>query len=395
MAVLQGFHGLTMNIVVVNSGSSSLKMSMFQTKDSQVPPQAAWDLEQDVDWQKESPLTNIEQKIKKTLEVLWTGENALLSNRDQIDFVGHRIVHGGSQYLAPVELKPSVVNDLSKLNQFAPLHNPINLSALKLVLRLLPKSRHIGVFDTAFHSTLKPEAAIYPGPYSWYADLNIKKYGFHGISHKYCSEKAAQILGRSGLRIVSCHLGGGCSLAAVLDGVSVDTTMGFTPLDGLMMRSRSGAIDPGILIYLLRNNKYTVDELDHALNKESGMKGIFERSADLRDITKAMLAGDERAKLTFDMFVYRLAGSIATMVTALGGLDVLLFTGGIGEHSSYVRAAACKKLSYLNLALDEKLNDADPVDIDVAAAESQARILVVRAREDWQIATECASFSGR
>lgn len=394
MAVLQGFHGLTMNIVVVNSGSSSLKMSMFQTKDSQVPPQAAWDLEQDVDWQNESP-ENIEQKINKTLEELWTGENALLSNRDQIDFVGHRIVHGGSQYLAPVELKPTVVNDLSKLNQFAPLHNPINLSALKLVLRLLPKSRHIGVFDTAFHSTLKPEAAIYPGPYSWYADLNIKKYGFHGISHKYCSEKAAQILGRRGLRIVSCHLGGGCSLAAVLDGVSVDTTMGFTPLDGLMMRSRSGAIDPGILIYLLRNNKYTVDELDHALNKESGMKGIFERSADLRDITKAMLAGDERAQLTFDMFVYRLAGSIATMVTALGGLDVLLFTGGIGEHSSYVRAAACKKLSYLNLALDEKLNDADPVDIDVAAAESQARILVVKAREDWQIATECASFSGR
>lgn len=367
-------------------------MSMFQTNDTQVPLQAAWDLEQDVDWQNESP-ENIEQKINKTLEALWQGEQALLSSRDQIEFVGHRIVHGGPQYLAPVELKPAVVNDLSKLNEFAPLHNPINLSALKLVLRLLPKARHIGVFDTAFHSTLKPEAAIYPGPYSWYADLNIKKYGFHGISHKYCSDRAAQILGRRQLRIVSCHLGGGCSLAAVLDGVSVDTTMGFTPLDGLMMRSRSGAIDPGILIYLLKNNKYSVDELDHVLNKESGMKGIFERSADLRDITKAMLAGDERAKLTFDMFVHRLSGSIAAMVTALGGLDVLLFTGGIGEHSSYVRAAACRKLSYMNLALNEKLNDADPVDIDVASSSSQVRILVVKAREDWQIATECASFS--
>ncbi|MBI2810291.1 MAG: acetate/propionate family kinase [Candidatus Melainabacteria bacterium] len=383
-----------MNIVVVNSGSSSLKMSMFQTKDTQVPLQAVWDLEQDVDWQNESA-ENIEQKINETLTGLWQGQRALLTSRDQIDFVGHRIVHGGSQYSAPVELTQEVVNDLAKLNEFAPLHNPINLSALKLVQHLLPNARHIAVFDTAFHSTLKPEAAVYPGPYSWYTDLKIKKYGFHGISHKYCSDKAAQILGQRELRIVSCHLGGGCSLAAVRDGVSVDTTMGFTPLDGLMMRSRSGAIDPGILIYLLKNNKYSVDELDHVLNKESGMKGIFERSADLRDITKAMLAGDERAKLTFDMFVHRLSGSIAAMITALGGLDVLLFTGGIGEHSSYVRAAACQKLSFLNLSLDEKLNNADPVDIDVAASTSPVRILVVKAREDWQIATECANFSGR
>lgn len=369
-------------------------MSMFQAADSQVPLQAAWELEQEVDWQNETH-ENIEKKINETLSVLWQGEHALLTNGDEIDFVGHRIVHGGSQYSAPVELKPAVVNDLEKLNEFAPLHNPINLSAMKLVQHLLPKARHIGVFDTAFHSTLAPEASVYPGPYSWYADLKIKKYGFHGISHQYCSDKAAQILSRRGLRIVSCHLGGGCSLAAVFDGISMDTTMGFTPLDGLMMRSRSGAIDPGILIYLLKNNKYTVEELDHVLNKESGMKGIFERSADLREITKAMLAGDQRAKLTFDMFVHRLSGGIAAMVTALGGIDVLLFTGGIGEHSSSVRTAACQKLSFLNLSLNEKLNNADAVDIDVASSTSQVRILVVKAREDWQIATDCASFSER
>jgi acetate kinase len=273
------------------------------------------------------------------------------------------------------------------------LHNPINLKALHLVQKLLPSARHIAVFDTAFHATLKPEAAVYPGPYSWFSDWNIKKYGFHGISHKYCSGKAAQMLERKQLRLVSCHLGGGCSLAAIQDGISIETTMGFTPLDGLMMRSRSGAVDPGILIYLLKNNKYSVDELDRVLNKESGMKGIFERSADLREITKAMLEGDERAKLTFDMFVHRLSAGIAAMVAALGGIDALLFTGGIGEHSAYVRSATCKKLQFLNLAIDEKLNDCNPVDKDVAKADSQVRIFVVKAREDWQIACECAGLA--
>jgi acetate kinase len=200
------------------------------------------------------------------------------------------------------------------------------------------------------------------------------------------------MLNRKELRVVSCHLGGGCSLAAVNNGISVETTMGFTPLEGLMMRSRSGSIDPGILIYLLKNNKYTVDALDRILNKESGMKGVFEKSADLRDITNAMLDGDERAQLTFDIFVHRLSAGVAGMVTALGGIDVLLFTGGIGEHSTYVRAAACKKLAFLNLSIDEKLNDANPVDQDIATTDSKVRILVVRAREDWQIAHECVAF---
>jgi acetate kinase len=381
-----------MNIVVVNSGSSSLKMSMFQTDNASVPVTAVWDLEQDIDWQGEDSAA-IEHRISAGLAQLWQGEKALLRSPDQIGLVGHRIVHGGAAYLAPVELKPAVVEDLQKLNGFAPLHNPINLKALHLVQKLLPSARHIAVFDTAFHATLKPEAAVYPGPYSWFSDWNIKKYGFHGISHKYCSGKAAQMLERKQLRLVSCHLGGGCSLAAIQDGISIETTMGFTPLDGLMMRSRSGAVDPGILIYLLKNNKYSVDELDRVLNKESGMKGIFERSADLREITKAMLEGDERAKLTFDMFVHRLSAGIAAMVAALGGIDALLFTGGIGEHSAYVRSATCKKLQFLNLAIDEKLNDCNPVDKDVAKADSQVRIFVVKAREDWQIACECAGLA--
>ncbi|HEY9731271.1 MAG TPA: acetate/propionate family kinase [Drouetiella sp.] len=381
-----------MNIVVVNSGSSSLKMSMFQTDTGIVPPTAVWDDEQDVDWQASDP-AEIERKISKHLAQLWEGDRPILKSPEDIALVGHRIVHGGARYSQPVELKPSVVQDLQKLNEFAPLHNPINLKSLHLVQKLLPKARHIAVFDTAFHCTLKPEAAVYPGPYSWFSDWNIKKYGFHGISHKYCSAKAARMLARNQLRLVSCHLGGGCSLAAIQDGISIETTMGFTPLDGLMMRSRSGAVDPGILIYLLKNNKYTVDELDRVLNKDSGMKGIFERSADLRDITKAMLAGDDRAKLTFDMFVHRLAAGIASMVAALGGIDALLFTGGIGEHSAHVRAATCKKLSFLNLAIDEKENESNPIDKDVAQVDSIVRILVVKAREDWQIASECTSFA--
>jgi acetate kinase len=369
-------------------------MSMFQTtgQPQQVPKQAVWDFEQDIDWQQES-IENIEQKMKSALSQLWEGEHRHIENSEQIGIVGHRIVHGGASYSQPIVINDRVKEDLDKLTEFAPLHNPINLTALKLAQHLLPKAIHIAVFDTAFHSTLPPEAAVYPGPYFWYADLKIKKYGFHGINHKYCSGKAAELLQQpKELRIVSCHLGGGCSLTAIVDGVSIDTTMGFTPLDGLMMRSRSGAIDPGILIYLLKNKKYSVDELDHVLNKESGMKGIFERSADLRDITNAMERGDERAKLTFDMFVHRLSGGIAAMVAAIGGIDALLFTGGIGENSALVRAATCQRLAFLNLSIDEKLNVSTPVDVDIASAHSQTRILVVKAREDWEIATECAAL---
>lgn len=381
-----------MNIVVVNSGSSSLKTSMFKTKNGCVPQQTAWDHEQDLDWQTEKA-GEIDSKIELTLAEIWSGTNPTLSSPEEVDFVGHRIVHGGSLYSSPVELTPAVVKNLEQLNEFAPLHNPINLKALHSVLKILPRAKHIAVFDTAFHSTLPEQAAVYPGPYAWYRDLKIKKYGFHGISHKYCSEKAASILGRKNLRLVSCHLGGGCSLAAVLDGISVETTMGFTPLDGLMMRSRSGAVDPGILIYLLKNHKYSVEDLDRVLNKESGMKGIFEKSADLRDIVKALGEGDGRAKLTFDMFTHRLAAGVAAMVPALGGIDTLLFTGGIGENSAQVRTAVCEKLAFFNLHLDASLNQEHPVDVDIAAENSAVRILVIKAREDWQIASECAAFS--
>lgn len=385
---------LFMNIVVVNSGSSSLKMSMFQSADDAIPMQSVWDSEQDIDWQKESS-QNIQTKVDSLLSQLWHGDKRLVQNPEDVAVVGHRIVHGGSLYSNPIEITPAVLSELKKLDEFAPLHNPINLQALSVVQQLLPKARHIAVFDTAFHASLKPEVATYPVPYAWYTDLKIKKYGFHGINHQYCSWKAAQMLPEPRpLRLVSCHLGGGCSLAAIANGVSVDTTMGFTPLDGLMMRSRSGSVDPGILIYLLKNGKYNVDQLDRILNKESGMQGIFEKSADMRDIIKAMQAGDDRAKLTFDMFVHRLACEIGAMIAALGGIDALIFTGGIGEHSGLVRSATCKKFAFLNLSLNQDLNDSDqlPHDADVSDQASKVRVLKIAAREDWQIATECLSL---
>jgi acetate kinase len=384
-----------MNIVVVNSGSSSLKMSMFKTQDqNRVSEQADWEDEQDIDWQKESP-ENIELKMSSALSKLWEGGQPLLPNRDQIDIVGHRIVHGGASYLEPVEITAQVLADLDKLTEIAPLHNPINMSALKLAQKILPKAKHIAVFDTSFHSTLKPEACIYPGPYSWFSELKIKKYGFHGISHKYVSRKALELRKDQTLqlpRLVSCHLGGGCSLAAIGNGISVDTTMGFTPLEGLMMRSRSGSIDPGVLIYLLKNNKYTVDDLERVLNKESGMKGIFEQSADFREITKAMKNGDERAKLTFDMFVHRLCSGIGSMLAVLGGIDGLIFTGGIGSNSSILRDVVCRKLAFLGMELNEELNKVENVDLDAAKPESKVRIYIIKSREDWQIATESTKF---
>ena len=252
----------------------------------------------------------------------------------------------------------------------------------------------MAVFDTAFHATLEPEAYVYAGPYEW-VERGIRRYGFHGISHQYVSGRAAEILHRdlASLRMVTCHLGNGCSLAAVKGGHSIDTTMGFTPLDGLMMGSRSGSIDPGILVFLLNHRDYTPDQVDDLLNRKSGLKGLSGVSSDMRDVEQAIDLGNTRARLAFDVFVHRLVQWIGAMTAVLGGLDVLVFTAGIGENSARVRAAVARRLAFLGLKIDATANAACRPDADIAAADSAVRVLVVRTQEDWQIAKECVRLS--
>jgi len=374
-----------MNIVVLNTGSSSLKLSLFQKAELSLPYDALWQTDESIDWGCDSD-EQIEQDILCALSPLW--QDKYLNCADDVALVGHRVVHGGSRFSQPVIIDDSVERNIHELEEFAPLHNPINLRAIQSARRIFPKATHVAVFDTAFHKTLSAAAYLYPLPYSWFEKFQIRKYGFHGISHQYCSHRAQQMLGASCRRIVTCHLGGGCSLAAVLDGVSVETTMGFTPLSGLMMRTRSGSVDPGILFYMLAQQNMSAAQLDEILNKESGLKGVYQKSGDMKLIVEAMHAGDSQAQLSFDMFIHSASAGVAAMTASLGGLDALVFTGGIGEHAAAVRSAICEKLHYLGVKLNLFLNETNPIDVPISVDDSPVTTLVLRAREDWQIAKE-------
>jgi len=314
----------------------------------------------------------------------------VLASLSEIDVVGHRIVNGGRNCNQPTVITDEVKAAIEKMAVFAPLHNRLELEGIALIEKLCGAVPQVAVFDTGFHHKLPEAASIYPGPYAW-AQKGIRKFGFHGINHQYCAQRAVRLLNRNlaDLKLITCHLGNGCSLAAIRGGQSIDTTMGFTPLDGLMMGTRSGSVDPGILTYLMREENQDGKALDEMLNSKSGLLGISGISADMREITTAMHSGNQRAQLAFDMFIHRLRAGMGSMLAALGGADAIVFTGGIGENSSEVRAAASSHFTFLGLALDSAKNTAKPSDQDIASAESKVRVLVVRAQEDWAIAREC------
>ena len=288
------------------------------------------------------------------------------------DAVGHRIVHGGERFRDPVLVDDEVERAIEELTPIAPLHNAPALAALRDARRELPDVPHVAVFDTAFHATIPDEAAVYAVPREW----GIRRFGFHGLSVRWAAERTPVP------RLVVCHLGGGSSVSAVLDGRSVDTTMGFTPLEGVPMTTRSGSVDPGALLYLLRERGLTVDELDRALNLESGLAALSATSGDIREVERA------GARLALDVYAHRIAASVAAMTPSLGGLDALVFTAGVGERAPGVRAAVCERLAFLGVRLDPELNSAAVPDADVSAADSAIRVAVVGAREDLVIARE-------
>ncbi|MEM8805894.1 MAG: acetate kinase [Cyanobacteria bacterium P01_G01_bin.38] len=395
-----------MKILVLNAGSSSHKLCLYSIQGTlpDQPPVPLWEAQ--IDWypQRSEAVFAVEttqgDTLKETvsstathgtlsqvLSTLWQGPTQVLQSPKEIDGVGHRVVHGGQAYQASQVVTPEVKAEIARLSELAPVHNPVNLEGIELMEQLLDEVPQIAVFDTAFHSQMPEVASTYPGPYDWVTQ-GIRRYGFHGISHQYCTQRAAQILGQAVPRLIICHLGNGGSMTAVKDGQSIDTTMGFTPLDGLMMGTRSGSVDPGILIYLMRQG-HSADQLDQLLNKASGLKGISGISHDLREIGQAIANGDERAKLAQDLYLHRLKACLGTMVMSLGGVDTLVFTAGIGEHAAGVRAAVCEAMAFLGLKLDLAKNEQSPVDQDIATDDSTVRVLVIHTQEDWAIAQDC------
>jgi acetate kinase len=396
-----------MKILVLNSGSSSQKACLYEIGET-LPahaPACLW--EGRIEWggdsagitvknstgmvQKEQlTVASREQAIKHLLRTLVSGSARAITSVSDIDAVGHRVVHGGPHFEDPVVITPEVYAAIASVSAFAPLHIRAELEGIKVVENLRGDVPQMAVFDTGFHRQMPLSAAIYPGPYEWF-ESGIRRYGFHGINHQYCAERAAQMLGTDlkALRIVSCHLGNGCSVTAIRDGQSVDTTMGFTPLEGLMMGTRSGSVDPGILTYLMREGQLDAQGIDKVLNEKSGLLGVSGLSSDMRDILAGIERGHKRAKLAFDIYVHRLRAAIGGMAAILSGMDVLVFTGGVGENSAEVRDAACGGLEFLGLRLVCKTNARPSLDQEISTADSSVRVLVIRAEEDWAIAKEC------
>ena len=397
-----------MKFLVLNSGSSSQKACLYEIGMTipMRPPAPLWDGR--IEWsgdtaaiavknsqgvvvlKEELPVSSREQLIRQLLRTLRDGRASAIASGSEIDAVGHRVVHGGPHFEDPIVITPDVRSAIESVSAFAPLHIRAELEGMKIVENLLGAVPQVAVFDTGFHRQMPLSTAIYPGPYEWF-ESGIRRYGFHGINHQYCAERAAQLLGKDpkSLKLVTCHLGNGCSVAAIHEGRSLDTTMGFTPLDGLMMGTRSGSVDPGILTYLMRQGKLDGQQIDNVLNERSGLLGISGLSGDMRDILAAIQKDHERAKLAFDIYVHRLRAAIGGMAAVLGGVDALVFTAGVGENSPEVRAAACNGLEFLGLKLDSKANARPSPDQDIATADSRVHVLVIRAEEDWAIAKEC------
>ncbi len=359
-----------MRVLVANAGSSSLKLSLLDGDDATV---ASRELD--------APGARID-----------AGElrDALDGGLGDADVVGHRIVHGGERFRAAVRIDGEVEAALRALSYLAPLHQAKSLAALDAVTAALPELPAVACFDTAFHATLPAAAATYALPAAWRERFAIRRYGFHGLSHGWVARRAPVLLGREGaggLRLVSCHLGSGASLCAIADGRSIDTTMGFTPLEGLVMATRSGSVDPGLLLWLLQHGGLSQDELAHALEHESGLLGLA-GTADMREVLAQADRGDETARLALEVYVHRLVGAVAAMAASLGGIDALIFTGGVGERAPVVRELAVARLGFLALAVDGGRNGAASGDADVSADGAAARTLVIGAREDLEIARQ-------
>jgi len=390
-----------LNILVLNAGSSTLKFRLFRMSGEPALDREAALAEGIVDrigTQEASLRLSVADRPEVVRPVPaethgQAAEEAIRGCLPQgVEAIGHRIVHGGERFVEPTRITPAVIEDVRALSRLAPLHNPAGLAGIEAGLRLLPETPAVAVFDTAFHRTLPEVAATYALPLEFSARYGLRRYGFHGISHRYISERLLQCLGRDapGTRLITCHLGNGASVCAVRDGRSVDTSMGLTPLEGLVMGTRCGDLDPGLVLHLLRACGMTPEEVEDLLQHQSGLRGLSGRTGDARDLEQAAAGGDRRAELALEIFAYRVRKYLGAYAAALEGLDAIAFTGGIGEHSAVMRARICRGLEFLGLLLDSDRNrladSRQPARL--SAENSPVQIWAIPTEEEWQIARE-------
>lgn len=392
-----------MNILVINAGSSSLKYQLFNMKEEVVLVKGSIDrigfessicLHEVTDREEHREAVEIldhTMAIRKLLELLIHPEYGVLESTDEIDAVGHRIVHGGEAFSSSVIVTDEVMQEIKRLFDLAPLHNPAHMKGIDAVLNTIPGVPQAVVFDTAFHQTMPAKAFLYPLPMVLYKEHKVRRYGFHGTSHHYVSEQAAKLLNKSieQLKIVTCHIGNGVSCTAILNGESIDTSMGMTPLEGCMMGTRSGDLDPAIVPYVMGREELTMGEVNSMLNKHSGLIAISGLSSDMREIINGVEEGDKNATLAFEMYEYRLRKYIGSYAAAMNGIDVIVFTAGVGENSAFLRETLCKQLTYLGLELDDELNNArSSEERIISTPDSKVDVLVIPTNEELVIARD-------
>ena len=391
-----------MKILVLNCGSSSIKYQFIDTENrvalakgmvERIGMSSAVLTHQPLNKEKIRIVGEILDHsiaIEYVIAVLLSPNHGVIKDKKEIDAVGHRVVHGGETFSGSVLITDQVMNALKDNIELAPLHNPPNIKGIQATKDHLPATPQCGVFDTAFHVKMPPRAYLYGIPYELYKKYKIRRYGFHGTSHRYVSERAAALIGRpiEELRIVTAHLGNGCSMAAVDHGKSVDTTMGFTPLEGLIMGTRSGDMDPSVILYIMAKEGLSLSEANTLLNKHSGLIGISGESSDMREIESAIAEGNKKAKYAFDVFTYKIKKYVGAYAAAMGGLDTLVFTGGIGENSTLVRKDVCANMEFLGIKYDENLNNNVLDECEITAPDSKVKVLRIPTNEELVIALD-------
>lgn len=394
-----------MNIFVLNCGSSSVKYKLYAMENEEVLAEGRVErigqdnaviTHQSAGKEKVSktmPILEHTVAIQESLNLLTHPEHGVLKSVSEIDAVGHRVVHGGESFSDSVLIDERTKEILDSLAELAPLHNPANVTGIRAAEKIMPGVPQVAVFDTAFHSTIPSHAYLYAIPYSVYQRHKVRRYGFHGTSHKYVSQRAAELMGKDikDLKIISCHLGNGASIAAIKGGKSVDTSMGFTPLEGLLMGTRSGDIDPGAIFYIMRKYELNLHEIDSMLNKHSGLYGIAGVS-DMRDIEKGIAEDDKLCTLAFEMYEYRIRKYIGSYVAAMNGVDAIVFTAGIGENTPSLRTALCSNLPYLGITIDEEKNKLRGEDVEISTPDSKVKVFVIPTDEELVIARDTAAL---
>lgn len=391
-----------MKILVINCGSSSLKYQLMDMDDERIIAKGLAErigvegsvlTHQPGEKEKvviKKDMENHKIALKILMDALVDEKHGVIKTMDEISAIGHRVVHAGEKFASSVLITDDVMNALKECIDIAPLHNPPNIMGIEACKEILPNVPMVGVFDTAFHQTMPEEAYIYPIPYEYYEKYKIRKYGFHGTSHKYVGLRAANLLNKpiTDLNIITCHLGNGASITAIKEGTSVDTSMGFTPLEGLAMGTRCGNIDPAILTFLMEKEDLTSQEINNIMNKESGVLGISGVSNDFRDIEDAAQKGNKRAKLALDIFNYRVRTTIGAYAAAMNGVDAIVFTAGLGENSANNRKAICDKLQFLGLSIDDGKNNIRGKEVVISTENSKVKVLVIPTDEELMIAKD-------